>query len=62
MAEFHSITREEMAFCLEGQGFRQITLPNVTELVWGKRVDRGGQALSLDLSYQCEGPAVNAPN
>jgi hypothetical protein len=24
-----------------------MTLPNVTELVWGKRVDRGGQMLSL---------------
>jgi len=47
MAQFHSISREEMASYLEGQGFRPITLPNVSELAWAKRVDRNGQALSL---------------
>jgi hypothetical protein len=47
MAQFHSITREEMAAFLEEQGFRPISLSNVSELVWAKRVDRGGQALSL---------------
>jgi hypothetical protein len=47
MAEYYPITQQEMAAFLEGQGFWPITLPNVTELVWGKRVDRDGQALSL---------------
>jgi hypothetical protein len=47
MAEYHAITRNEMAPFLERQGFRPMALPNVVELVWGKRVDRDGQALSL---------------
>ncbi len=51
MAQFHSITREEMASYLEGQGFRPMIRPNVTELLWGKRVDLGGQALSV-LGFQ----------
>ena len=47
MAKYYPITQQEMAAFLEGQGFRPMALPNVSELVWGKRVDRGGQALSL---------------
>jgi hypothetical protein len=47
MAEFYPIKREEMASFLESQGFRLMSLPNVTELIWGKRVDRDGQSLSL---------------
>jgi hypothetical protein len=47
MAKYYPITQQEMAAFLEGQGFRRMTLPNITELVWGKRVDRDGQMLSL---------------
>lgn len=47
MAEYHAITRNEMAAFLEKQGFRPLAVPNVVELVWGKRMDRDGQALSL---------------
>lgn len=47
MATYHNITREEMEAFLLPQGFQQITLPNTFELVYAKRVDHHGLALSL---------------
>lgn len=59
MAQFYPISRDEMSTFLSGQGFQPLPLPGVKELVWGKRVDRDGQPLSLRV-YSGINPSGNS--
>lgn len=47
MATYQNITQEEVESFLLPQGFQQISLPGTKELVYGKRIDADGLALSL---------------
>jgi hypothetical protein len=47
MAEYTNITQEDMEALLLPLGFKAMQLPNTLELVYGKRVDSDGLALSL---------------
>lgn len=47
MATYHPITQDEMAEFLADQGFLQILLPGVRELVYARRADADGLSLSL---------------
>lgn len=47
MATYTNISATEMEEFLADQGFKQITLPNTVELVYGKRVDNAEFQLTL---------------
>ncbi len=47
MAHYTNISQEEMEKFLFPQGFQKITLPNVFELVYGKRVDHNNRKITL---------------
>lgn len=47
MATFTAVTSGEMDSFLSPQGFSRVELPGTVELVYGKRVDIDGLALSL---------------
>jgi hypothetical protein len=47
MAEYTNITQDEMADFLGDQGFLQILLPGVTELVYARRANTDDLSLSL---------------
>jgi hypothetical protein len=47
MKRFVNITRQEMQSFLLEQGFQQMFLPNVNELVFGKIVHKNGHKLSV---------------
>ena len=46
-AHYTNVTQEELEEYLLPQGFKKLTVPGTTELVYGKRVDRDGLQLTL---------------
>lgn len=44
---YTNITKEEMTKFLVSQGFMSMDLPKISEIVFGKRVDKNGMQLSL---------------
>lgn len=55
MAHYTNVTKQDIEEVLVPQGFKQITLPKVTELVYAKRVDRDGLQLALRIYTGIEG-------
>jgi len=47
MAQYHDITQQEIEDLLLPQGFKPMSLPDTVELVYGRRIDKDGHALSL---------------
>lgn len=47
MPTYTNITEDEMSAFLVGEGFRKLTLPGVSEVVFGKRVDSQEMLLTI---------------